>query len=211
MKWTVSKRVCLSTTVGSASECSQIPLCPSNLCSYHLSSPYPLFAIGVGASLLTLGLVFVNARGLANPQIFLNVGLPLGGVGVLTASMFSFAEGNTFLATAAGTLGGLIAGLSLVFLPWTGIEAAYAESPADLAMLNKALGILFFAAMIPVFVLFLASFKTAVPISVSALLIVIALILQGSAYLSYPMFNLTKACGALFIVVGVLLVSRLSQ
>lgn len=126
----------------------------------------------------------------------------------MTSSMFSFAEGNTFLATAAGTLGGLIAGISIVFLPWTGIEAAYSMSAEDLAMLNKALGIVFFAAMIPVFVLFLASFKTAVPISLSALFIVIALILQGSAYLNFPMANLSKGCGALFIIVGVLLVSH---
>jgi succinate-acetate transporter protein len=51
--------------------------------------------------LLTLGLVFVNARGLQNPQIFLNIGLPLGGIAVMTASMFSFAEGNTFLVRPA--------------------------------------------------------------------------------------------------------------
>lgn len=84
---------------------------------------------------------------------------------------------------------------------------AYAESATTLAELNKALGILFLMAMIPVFVIFIASFKTAVPLSLAALLIVIALILQGAAYLKYPMIGLTKACGALFIVVGVLLVS----
>jgi len=110
--------------------------------TYHrrIANPFPLFAIGIGASLLILGLVFVEARGLRNPQIFLNIGaspgaacphsadrppragLPLGGVGVLTAMVFSFVEGNTFLTTAAGSLGGLVGGVSLIFLPWTGIQ-----------------------------------------------------------------------------------------
>jgi succinate-acetate transporter protein len=106
-------------------------------------------------------------------------------------------------------LGGLIGGLSLVFLPWTGIQEAYlseATSQAEgLLALNKALGILFLCAMIPIFLLFLASFKTAVPISFAAICIVVALILQGTAYLHSPMVTLTKACGALFIVIGIVL------
>ncbi|PWN92782.1 hypothetical protein FA10DRAFT_235938 [Acaromyces ingoldii] len=178
---------------------------------YHrrIANPYPVFAIGIGASLLTLGLVFVEARGLQNPQILLNIGLPLGGIGVMTAAMFSFAEGNTFLATAAGTLAGLVGGISLVFLPWTGIQQAYLEEAngdvvMGLAELNKAVAFLFFGAMIPVFGLLLASFKTAIPLSISALLIVIALIIQGTAYLN-PMVSLTKTAGALFIIVGILL------
>jgi len=122
-----------------------------------------------------------------------------------------FCVGVFLQATAAGSLAGLIGGLSMVFLPWTGIQAAYLESAASpvegLLALNKALGIVFFGAMIPVFILFLASFKTAVPISFAALCIVVALILQGSAYIHYPMVNLTKACGALFIIIGVVLVS----
>lgn len=44
--------------------------------TYHrrIANPFPLFAIGIGASLLILGLVFVEVRGLRNPQIFLNIG-----------------------------------------------------------------------------------------------------------------------------------------
>lgn len=140
--------------------------------TYHrrIANPFPVFAIGIGASLLTLGCVFVEARGLQNPQILLNVGLPLGGIGVMTAAMFSFAEGNTFLATAAGTLGGLVGGLSLLFLPWTGIQAAYLEEaggniPLGLAELNKAVAFLFFGAMIPVFGLVSSLFSSFFAIS----------------------------------------------
>lgn len=42
--------------------------------------------------------------------------------------MWAFAEGNTFLATAAGSLAGIVGGISLVFIPWTGIQGAYIEA-----------------------------------------------------------------------------------
>lgn len=51
--------------------------------------------------------------------------------------------------------------------------------------LYKALGIVFLIAMIPVFAVWAASFKTAFPVSGGALLIVIALILQGVNLLEY--------------------------
>lgn len=47
--------------------------------------------------------------------------------------MFAFAEGNTFLATAAGTLAGVIGGISLSFIPWTGIQGAYIAAAATAA------------------------------------------------------------------------------
>ncbi|UZJ53631.1 hypothetical protein CBS101457_002951 [Exobasidium rhododendri] len=178
---------------------------------YHrrIGNPYPLFAIGIGASVIMLGLIFLNARGLQNPQVFLNVGLPMGGFAAMTAAMFAFAEGNTFLATTAGTLAGLVGGLSIVFLPWAGIPAAYAaqaSSPEEAMIdLYKALGIVLFASSVPSFILFLASFKTAVPISVAALCIVTALLLQGSAYISFPLVAVTKASGALLIIIGAVL------
>ena len=71
--------------------------------------------------------------------------------------------------------------------------------------LYKALGLLFFVAMIPVFLVFLASFKTAIPIAGGAMMITIALILNGVNYIEYPMVNLQKGCGALFLIVGIFL------
>lgn len=100
-----------------------------------------------------------------------------------------------------------------MYIPWTGIQLAYVEAAeGDLllarVMLYKATGIIFFGAMIPIFFLFLASFKTAVPVSSAALIITVALIVQGVAFIHYPMVDATKACGALFIMVGVTLVRR---
>lgn len=42
--------------------------------------------------------------------------------------MFSFAEGNTFLAVFAGTMSGILGGYSMQFLPWTAIQEAYVSS-----------------------------------------------------------------------------------
>lgn len=72
-----------------------------------------------------LGALDLNLRGLEVNSIWLTVALPLSGIGGITSMMFAFAEGNTFLATAAGSLAGIIGGISLSFIPWTGIQGSY--------------------------------------------------------------------------------------
>lgn len=141
-------------------------------------------------------------------QIYLNIGLPLGGFGLITACMFAFTEGNTFLATAAGIFGGILGGLSMLFLPWSGIQMAYiseanGEISSGVILLYKAVGIVFFVAIIPLFLILIGSFRTAAPIAAALFTIIIALIVQGSVYLNYPMQNAQIATGALFLVVGI--------
>lgn len=95
--------------------------------TYHrrIANPVPLICICIGAFFLLYGFLLVEVRGLTNWHIILNIGLPLCGPGLMAGAMFSFAEGNTFLATFAGSLSGILAGYSLTFLPWAGIEGAY--------------------------------------------------------------------------------------
>ncbi|PWN87209.1 hypothetical protein FA10DRAFT_198096 [Acaromyces ingoldii] len=178
---------------------------------YHrrIGNPFPLVALAIGTSLMIIAPILLGVRGLTQLNIFMAIGLPLGCVGNFIASMFAYAEGNTFTATLGSVFGGLLGGLSIAFLPWTGIQAAYIGKAASLEEgildLYKALSLLFFCAMIPVFLVFLASFKTAMPIAGGALMIVIAVILQGTNYLHYPMLELQKGCGALFFIVGIVL------
>lgn len=67
------------------------------------------------------------------------------------------------------------------------------------------LGVFFFAAMVPILLLFLASMRTSIPVSSAAFFIVIALILEGAQLLEYPRLPLQKASGAFCILVGILL------
>lgn len=134
----------------------------------------------------------------------------------MTSCIFAFLEGNSFLSTTAGTLAGLLGGLSLVFLPWTGIQVAYvtaARGNLQLGALElyNALSVLFFVSFTPIFIIFLASFKTAAPVSSSALLISLALIMIAVSYKDYPREALLKAGGAFYIIVGVSLVSSCAK
>ncbi|PWY97945.1 hypothetical protein BCV70DRAFT_194577 [Testicularia cyperi] len=179
---------------------------------YHrrIANPFPLMAISTGASLLILGFVLVRNRTITNPMIFYVIGLPLGMVGNFTASMFAFAEGSTFLATTAGSLAGLLGGSSLLFLPWTGIQSAYLTG-ADNQLLGleeyyKAAAMVYFISLIPIFLIFLASFRTSIPVANAALFIVVALALLGAGYIQgTPKESLLKASGAFFIIVGITL------
>ncbi|PWN47435.1 hypothetical protein IE53DRAFT_250873 [Violaceomyces palustris] len=178
---------------------------------YHrrIGNPYPMFAVGIGASLIILGFGLIEIRGITNPTVFYAIALPLGGLGVLTSAMFAFAEGSTFLATIAGTFAGLFGAVSLAFLPWTGIQAAYVGSVPNpqlgVLAFYKGLSIAFFVAMVPVFLTFLASFKTSFPIANGALLIVLGLILAGIAFKDFPKAAIQKTSGAIFVIVGIVL------
>lgn len=124
------------------------------------------------------------------------------------ASMFAYAIGSTWLATVAGTLAGLLGGSALLFLPWTGIQASYvygAANPlAGVEELYKAFAMVYFISLIPIFLIFLASFRTSGPTSGASLSIVIALALLGAGYIKgAPQETLLKASGAFFIIVGI--------
>lgn len=138
------------------------------------------------------------------------MGLPLGMIGNFTACMYAFAEGSTYLATVSGTLAGLVGGASFLFLPWTGIQSTYllgAENPAEgLAEFYKGAGMVFFIALIPMFLVFLASFRTSAPIALACLFIVVALGCVGGGYIhGLPNRTVLKAGGAFLIIDGVLL------
>jgi succinate-acetate transporter protein len=74
------------------------------------ANPVPLGAVGIGSTFMLLGLALVHSRGIDEIAVWYAIGLPLGGLGVLLAGMWSFPEGNTFAATVFGGLGGLILG-----------------------------------------------------------------------------------------------------
>ncbi|CAO1634635.1 unnamed protein product [Parajaminaea phylloscopi] len=181
---------------------------------YHrrIGNPVPLTFLCIGAFFILYGALLTEVRGLQNWQILMNVGLPLCGPSLMAAAMFAFAEGNTFLATFAGTWSGILAGYSLTFLPWTGIAATYIESAqmkkmsaeAGLAQLQQAEGMLFLIAMIPIFILLLGSVRTSVPIAATTLMLVLAFILQGANLLRGGSLHIQYAAGAFFFISGIL-------
>lgn len=135
------------------------------------------------------------------------IGLPLGLVGNFTASMFAFAEGSTYLATLSGSFAGLIGGISFLFLPWTGVQQSFIDGnpTSGYDEFHKALAMVFFIGLIPVFLIFIASFRTSAPLAMALLLIVAAFGTAGGAYVhGHQHLEAMTASGALLIVVGVL-------
>lgn len=133
-----------------------------------------MFGLALASSFTMLGCLLLNLRGLQSQQIWITMALPLCGGGGLTAMMFSFAEGNTWLATACGSLAGIIGGLSLIFLPWANVQVSYVEAfgPEEgVVQLFKALSIVSFCSIVPVFIVFMTSFKTAAPIALATLML----------------------------------------
>lgn len=130
----------------------------------------------------------------------------------VAAAMFAFAEGNTFLATFAGSLSGILAGYSVTFLPWAGITASYITAATGEGMtaadgldeMRQAEGMLFLIAMIPIFILLLGSVRTSIPISITTLFIVLAFILQGAQLLGGGEVHVQYAAGAFMFMAGII-------
>jgi succinate-acetate transporter protein len=175
-----------------------------------------LFAICLGITYVFLGVLDLNVRGVQSNHIWITMALPLCGLGGLTSMMFAFAEGNTFLATAAGSLAGIIGGISLSLLPWTGIQASYIEAydgnlEIAIPALYKALSIIFFCSVAPVGIIFFSSLRTAVPVSFSSFLFIVILTLSGVSYIGYPRVTVQHATGGIALATGVILmISALS-
>lgn len=63
----------------------------------------------------------------------------------------------------------------------------------------------------PVFIIFLASVRTAIPVALSSLLLFLTLLLSGSYYKDYPQTTIQHATGGIAFVIGILLlISALS-
>lgn len=140
----------------------------------------------------------------------MTLGLPLGMIGNFAACMYAFAEGSTFLATISGSLAGLIGGTSFLFLPWTGIQSTYVLGASNqligVSDFYKAAAMVYFISLIPIFLIFVASLRTSIPVATAALFIVIALGCVGGGYIDgVPHEAILKTSGAFFIMVGILL------
>lgn len=75
---------------------------------------------------------------------------------------------------------------------------------AGLDQLQQAEGMLFMIAMIPIFILFVGSVRTSIPISVTTLFLVLAFILQGANLLRGGEKSIQYASGAFFFITGII-------
>ncbi|KAH8928715.1 hypothetical protein BT69DRAFT_1236752 [Atractiella rhizophila] len=97
--------------------------------TYHrrFANPAPLGLMSFGGTLFFLGMIYVRTRHITIPNFLVSLALAYGGLAQLLAGMWEFACGNTFAATAFTSYGAFFLSLAAIYIPNSGILAAYGQ------------------------------------------------------------------------------------
>ncbi|EIN03478.1 hypothetical protein PUNSTDRAFT_56213 [Punctularia strigosozonata HHB-11173 SS5] len=104
----------------------------------RLGNPVPLGLTSFASTTLVLSFCNVQTRGVTEPNIVVGMTLFVGGLAQFLAGMWSFPCGNTYAATVFSAYGTFWLSYASIFIPSTGILAAYADVPDQL---HNALGL----------------------------------------------------------------------
>jgi len=173
--------------------------------TYHrrFANPAPLGVFSFGAPVFMLSMYMVGTDGVQTENLIVGMALITGGFGQFCAGMWEMACGNTFGATLFGLFSTFWGSYGLIFLPGTGILAAYEASPATAAQLHNALGIYLITWFILGVLLTLGALRTSVAmLSLATMICSTILVLAVSEFTQMP--SVTKAAGAMGIVTGLL-------
>ena len=101
----------------------------------------------MAADIFLISIYGVHARGIVTPNVLVGVLLFYGGVGQFIAGIMEFVAGNTYGATLFPSFAAFNISYAMIFLPGTGILAAYTDpSTGQLtAMFPQALAMYLFA------------------------------------------------------------------
>jgi len=166
----------------------------------RLGNPGPLGLFAFAATTLVLSLYNVHARHVTVPNVIVGMALFYGGLGQFLAGMWEFATGNTFGATAFTSYGAFWLSFATLFIPNSGIGAAYAADPG---MEDDALGIYLLAWMIVTFLFFIGSLRKSLGLTALFFFLTLTFMVLGISFLMKNN-NIGKAGGYLGIVTALI-------
>ncbi|KAJ7095558.1 Gpr1 family protein [Mycena epipterygia] len=102
-----------------------------------IANPGPMGLFAFASTTFILSMFNVQTRGIAHPNVVVGMAIFAGGLTQFIAGMWEFPRGNVFGATAFSSYGAFWMSYATIFIPSSGIMAAYSD-PDELA---SALGI----------------------------------------------------------------------
>jgi len=128
----------------------------------QVANPVPLGLFAFASTALVLSLFNVHARHVTVPNVVVGMALFYGGLAELLAGMWGFAAGSTLAATIFSTYGAFWLSFATLYIPNSGIAAAY---QADPAMEGDAIGIFLLVWMIVTIFFFIGSIRKSIGLS----------------------------------------------
>ncbi|KAF7344326.1 Ammonia transport outward protein 2 [Mycena sanguinolenta] len=102
-----------------------------------IADPGPLGLFSFASTTFIVSLYTVQARGITHPNVIVGMGLFTGGLTQILVAMWQFPRGNVFGATVFASYGAFWLSYATIYIPSSGILAAYTD-PTEL---SNALGI----------------------------------------------------------------------
>ncbi|KAF7368699.1 hypothetical protein MVEN_00194500 [Mycena venus] len=161
-----------------------------------IGNPASLGLFSFASTTFILSFYNVQVRGIKDPNVVVGMAMFCGGLAQLLAGMWEFPRGNVFGATAFTSYGAFWLSFGTIFLPGTGIIAAY-EGKGD--ELDSALGIYLFSWFIVTVLLLIASLRKSIAFVALFGFLSITFLLLGAGKLTGKA-DLTTAGGAFGII-----------
>ncbi|KAE8310004.1 GPR1/FUN34/yaaH family-domain-containing protein [Aspergillus transmontanensis] len=154
---------------------------------YHrtFASPSPLGLISFATDIFLICVFGLQARGVAAPNVMVGCLIFYGGVGQFIAGIMEFITGNTFGATVFSSYAAFNLSYALIYLPGTGILAAYTDSAtgAISPSFNQALSLYLWAWLIVTVVFTVAAMRSSWVLLIDLFLLDICLLLLACGYM----------------------------
>ncbi|KAJ7347736.1 Gpr1 family protein [Mycena albidolilacea] len=160
-----------------------------------IGNPASLGLFSFASTTFILSFYNVTVDGIAHPNVVVGMALFCGGLAQLLAGMWEFPRGNVFGGTAFTSYGAFWLSFGTIFLPGTGILAAYENAEE----LEHALGIYLFSWFIVTFMFLIASLRKSVAfIALFGFLSITFLLLGAGKFTTNA--TVSKAGGAFGII-----------
>jgi len=168
----------------------------------RIGNPASLGLFSFASTTFILSMYNVSARGINTPNVVVGMALFCGGLAQLLAGMWEFPRGNVFGGTAFTSYGAFWLSYATIFIPGSGISAAYPSSTTS-SEFSSAIGIYLFTWFIITFLLLVASLRKSIAfIALFGFLSLTFLLLGAGAFTGKASVN--KAGGALGIITALI-------
>jgi len=171
----------------------------------RIANPGPAGAISFAATAFLLSLFNVQAGGVQHPEVLVGMAVFTGGLSQFMAGQWSYSRGETFNATLFSLYGSFWMSYAMIFIPGSGIMAAY-KDPLEL---SHALGLylITWTVVTAFFLLVVIRRNLALTVMLSTIFVTL-IVLSISQYSLAGMpilFSRVQKAGGVFGIIGSLL------
>ncbi|RMJ24900.1 GPR1/FUN34/yaaH family [Aspergillus sp. HF37] len=150
----------------------------------RVALPSPLGLIAFATSIFVISVFGLRARGVQSPNVMVGVLLFFGGLSQFVAGIMEFVTGNTFGATVFSSYAALNFSYGLIYLPGSGIMAAYMDSTGAVTNeFNQAVAIYMWAWFIVSCLFTVSSYKSTWVIFIDLVMVDILLLLLACGFM----------------------------